>query len=112
MSINDLPGADNTGDTGDNAATRNIHKANTRLHDKIDQLSSSAHEGVDRVTDKATATAEALNERIHRVTDTPEQALKAARDCVREKPLQYVAVAAAVGMVIGLLCGARHHPRY
>ncbi|MGA0570713.1 DUF883 family protein [Variovorax sp. VNK109] len=109
MATTDLPGAD---DAAENAATRNIHKANTRLHDKIDQLSSSAHEGVDKVTGKATATAEAWSDRLHRVTETPEQALEAARDCVREKPLQYVAIAAGIGVLVGLLCGARHHSRY
>ncbi len=106
MSITDLPGAD---DTADNAATRNINKANTRLHEKIDQVSSSAHDGVDKVTQKAAATAEAWNDRIHRVTESPEHALEAARDGVREKPLQYVAVAAGVGLLVGLLCGVRHH---
>lgn len=102
----------------DGALERGVRQVGDTLHGAIEKVadpvygavhraSSSAHEGVDRVASSVQAAASKVDEHARRVRDTvldiPHQAAEQARDQVRHRPLQAVALAFAVGWVIGRL---------
>ena len=96
------------------AAASNVDSAGAALHsgiDKaadparqaVDRLSSAAHRTVDRLADGASQVADRFSEQTKRVTEAPKEALEFSRSWVQEKPLEAVAVAMAIGFVLGRL---------
>jgi ElaB/YqjD/DUF883 family membrane-anchored ribosome-binding protein len=72
-------------------AEKAAHRAETVLHDGIETLRTQTRVYADNASDK---------------WDTTQ---KAVTDHVREKPLQGIAIAAGVGLIIGLLMGSRRN---
>lgn len=72
-------------------AEKAANRAETVLHDGIETLRTQARAYADTATEKWDSTT------------------KAVTDSVREKPLQGIAIAAGVGLIIGLLLGSRRN---
>lgn len=75
----------------------------TQTHNSIDETASSAHRAVERVAGAAEPAKQWVKESVETVRQKQQQALEGASEYVRERPLTYVGVALAVGMLIGAL---------
>jgi ElaB/YqjD/DUF883 family membrane-anchored ribosome-binding protein len=84
----------------DRAAERVEHAADRveeGLHRTTDKAASAAH----RASDKAADLGERGREAYARTADQTEEWLEAAREYVREKPVQSVAIALGAGWLLG-----------
>lgn len=100
------------------ALQRGVEQAGDTLHSTIDKVaqpvlaavdraSTGAHQAVDRVASGVHAAAEKVDAQAQRLQDMPHRAADHARDYVRSRPLQTVALAAALGWLFGRLGGHR-----
>lgn len=98
----------------DGSLQRGVRQAGETLHETIDKVaepahsavnrvSSSAHEGVDKVADTVQAAASKVDQQARRMREMPHQAADHARDYVRNRPLQAIGAAFAVGWLLGRL---------
>jgi ElaB/YqjD/DUF883 family membrane-anchored ribosome-binding protein len=78
-----------------------------RTHEAVDRAADSVergvHKGTDKVAHAAEATAEHTRETYDQVAARAGDWTDQARDYVREKPVQSVAIAIAAGWLIGRL---------
>jgi len=72
-------------------AEKAAHRAETVLHDGIETLRTQSRVYADQAVDKWDSTQKAVTERV------------------REKPLEGIAIAAGVGLLIGLILGSRRN---
>lgn len=93
--------------------------------DVLNRVASTAHQAVDRVVGaagpaleklrgSASSAGEAMKAKADQFGAMEEQWISSARNYVRENPLAAVAIAAAVGLIIGKVTGGRdddHHYR-
>ncbi|KON82223.2 hypothetical protein PA01_01415 [Azoarcus sp. PA01] len=67
--------------------------------EKIEHLSSTAHEAVDRFAGAASSTLRHAGEKGQEWMATQEQMLEGARECVRRHPVASVMIAVGVGIL-------------
>lgn len=67
--------------------------------EKIEQLSSTAHEAVNRVAGAASSTLRHAGEKGQEWIAAQEHMLEGARECVRRHPVASVVIAVGVGML-------------
>ena len=95
-------------------STEFVRQVGDTLHNTIDKVaeparsavnraSSSAHEGVDRMASTVQAAADKVDQRARHVREMPHQAADHARDYVRNRPLQALGAAFAIGWLLGRL---------
>ena len=108
--------------TSANGATASGTSSNA---DMLNRMASTAHSAVDRVVGaagpalekmhgSASSAGEAMKDKADQLGTMEEQWIASARNYVRENPLAAVAIAAAVGLIIGKVTGGRdddHHYR-
>lgn len=98
----------------DGTLQRSMRQVGDTLHDTIDKVaeparsavnrvSSSAHEGVDKMASTVQAAAGKVDQQARRVREIPHQAADHARDYVRNRPLQAMGAAFAIGWLLGRL---------
>lgn len=80
-----------------------IEKVTEPAHSAVNRVSSSAHEGVDKMASTVQAAAGKVDQQARRVREIPHQAADHARDYVRNRPLQAMGAAFAIGWVLGRL---------
>ena len=91
--------------------------------DVLNRVASTAHQAVDRVVGaagpaleklrgSATSAGEAMKAKADQFGAMEEQWIASARSYVRENPLAAVAIAAAVGLLIGKVTGGRDDDRH
>ena len=87
-----------------------VDSAGTALHGTIDKVvgtvervSGAAHETVDKLADQATQVADRFSNQTRWLSEAPNQALVSSKDWIREKPLEAVGIALAVGYLYGRL---------
>ncbi len=101
------------GDAG-GALQRGVQQAGDSLHSTIEKVTqpvqaavgkaaAGAHETVDRVAEGVQAAAAKVDDQTRRLQQMPHRAADHARDYVRSRPLQTVALAAALGWLWGRL---------
>jgi len=79
-----------------------------RTQDKqVDRLAQSAHDAVDRAASAASSVYERFSEKGEELMQMPEDWLDAARDYVRERPLQAIGMAVAAGYLLSVLMRSR-----
>lgn len=109
---NPNPSSGNSG--ADNTIQRGVESAGAALHSSIDKvaeparsavdrMSSAAHETVDKVAHNATQAADQFSDQTRRLSEVPNQALECSRSWVKDRPLEAVGLAVALGFVVGRL---------
>ena len=107
------PGGNNTidnKDKKDEVVKPAVDSVGTALHGTIDKVagtvervSGAAHETVDKLADQATQVADRFSDQTRWLSEAPNQALVSSKDWIREKPLEAVGIALAVGYLYGRL---------
>ena len=103
-------GGYNAMDKKDEVVKPAADSAGTALHGTIDKVvgtvervSGAAHETVDKLADQATQVADRFSNQTRWLSEAPNQALVSSKDWIREKPLEAVGIALAVGYLYGRL---------
>ena len=73
--------------------------------DRIERMSQSAHEAIDKATSVASDYAGRMSAKGEEWMAMPQDWMEAARDYVREKPLQALGIALAAGYLLHLITG-------
>lgn len=73
--------------------------------DRIERMSQSAHDAVDKAATVASDYASRMSEKGEEWMAMPQDWMEAARDYVREKPLQALGIALAAGYLLHLITG-------
>jgi ElaB/YqjD/DUF883 family membrane-anchored ribosome-binding protein len=77
---------------------------NTRSADsQVDRVSQTAHEAVDKAASVASNYAERFSEGGEALMQMQEDWVEAAREYVREKPLQALGIAVAAGYLLHMI---------
>ena len=71
--------------------------------DPINRMSQSAHDTIDRAAAAASSAYERFSEKGEELMSMREDWMDAAREYVREKPLQAIGIAVAAGFVLSML---------
>lgn len=69
----------------------------------IDRMSQTAHDTIDRATSAASAAYERVTAKGEELMAMQEDWMEAAREYVREKPLQALGIAVAAGYLLHML---------
>ena len=80
---------------------RATSSAVTSTKDAVDRAADRVEEGLHRATDKAAEVGERGREVYDETKDRADEWLETARDYVREKPVQSVAIALGAGWLLG-----------
>lgn len=80
-------------------------KRNQETH--VDRLAQSAHDAVDRAASAASSVYDRVSDKGEELMQMPEDWLDAARDYVRERPLQAIGMAVAAGYLLSVLMRSR-----
>ena len=73
--------------------------------DRIERMSQSAHDAIDKAATVASDYAGRMSEKGEEWMAMPQDWMEAARDYVREKPLQALGIALAAGYLLHLITG-------
>jgi len=73
----------------------------TKATDAITSVKTSIHEAVDNVADRANAATQWTSDKIDAARRAPADSIEAGAEYIRANPYASVAVALAVGYVIG-----------
>ena len=76
-------------------------KRNTESN--IDRMSQSAHQAVDKAASMASSYADRIGTKGEQFMEMHEDWMEAARDYVREKPLQALGIALAAGYLLHMI---------
>lgn len=109
--------------TSPTGATTPANGAGAAGSDMLNRVASTAHQAVDRVVGaagpaieklrgSASSAGEAMKAKADQFGAMEEQWIASARNYVRENPLAAVAIAAAVGLLIGKVTGGRDDERH
>ena len=71
--------------------------------DRIERMSQSAHEAIDKAASVASDYASRMSAKGEEWMAMPQDWMGAARDYVREKPIQALAIALAAGYLLHLI---------
>jgi ElaB/YqjD/DUF883 family membrane-anchored ribosome-binding protein len=77
----------------------------TQNEDRIERMSQSAHDAIDKAATVASDYAGRMSEKGEEWMAMPQDWMEAARDYVREKPLQALGIALAAGYLLHLITG-------
>ena len=91
---------------------RGVDSAGSALHNTIDmvvdparstvdRVSSAAHNTVEKLADQAASVADRFSDQAQWASDAPERAMESSREWIRDKPLEAVGIALAVGYLWG-----------
>ncbi len=110
------PGDDTSGNANANAGAvqRGVDSAGSALHSTIDKVvdparntvdrvSTAAHETVDKLASEASHAAGRFSDQAHWVAEAPGRALDCSKSWVKDKPLEAVGMALALGFIVGRL---------
>ena len=97
-----------------NAVQRGVESAGAALHQGIDKiaeparstvesLSASAHQTVDSLAGSASQAADRFANETRKISEAPGKALDYSKASIRDRPLEAVGIALALGFVIGRL---------
>ena len=78
-------------------------KQRAQSEDRIERMSQSAHEAIDKAATVASDYAGRMSAKGEEWMAMPQDWAEAARDYVREKPLQALAIALAAGYLLHLI---------
>jgi ElaB/YqjD/DUF883 family membrane-anchored ribosome-binding protein len=82
--------------------------ANTKAQDTgIDRMSQTAHDSIDRATQAASSAYERVTSKGEEFMQMHEDWIDAAREYVREKPLQALGIAVAAGYLLHMITRSR-----
>ena len=84
-----------------------VEAAKTRLHDGQDYLHGKLHEGQDYVNSKLHDGQDYVSDVADRVRSRGSDLLTSVQDQIEHNPLQAIAIAAGVGVVLGVLLRRR-----
>jgi ElaB/YqjD/DUF883 family membrane-anchored ribosome-binding protein len=73
--------------------------------DRIERMSQSAHKAVDKAAEVASSYAERMSARGDDLMAIPQDWMDTAREYVREKPWQALAIALAAGYLLRVITG-------
>ena len=73
--------------------------------DRIERMSQSAHDAIDKAASVASDYAGRVSAKSEEWMAMPQDWMEAARDYVREKPLQALGIALAAGYLLHLITG-------
>ena len=90
------------GSAGD-ALHSGINKVADPARQAVDRLSSAAHDTVEKVASSASQTASLLAEKTRFVTEVPVKMYESSRDWVKDRPMEAVGAALAIGFIFGRL---------
>lgn len=121
--MNENPMSPNTPSTSSSTVPDRGTGTTASANDMINRVASSAHQAVDRVAaaaapaleklrGSATSAGETLKAKADQFGAAEEQWIAGARNYVRENPLAAVAIAAAIGLLIGKVTGGRDDDRH
>jgi ElaB/YqjD/DUF883 family membrane-anchored ribosome-binding protein len=71
--------------------------------DSIERMSQSAHKAVDKAASMASSYAERLSDKGDELMQMQEDWVSAARDYVRDNPLQALGIAVAAGYLLHMI---------
>lgn len=102
----------------DSAIHRGLDSAGAALHSTIDKvaeparstvdrLSTAAHESVDKLASNASQVVDRFSDQTRRVSEAPARALDCSKSWVRDRPLEAVGAALALGFILGRLTSRR-----
>ena len=80
-----------------------LHGTIDKVAGTVERVSGAAHETVDKLADQATQVADKFSDQTRWLSEAPNQALVSSKDWIREKPLEAVGIALAVGYLYGRL---------
>lgn len=100
--------------SGSSSVQRGVDSAGAALHSTIDKVadparstvdrvSAAAHETVDKLASGATHAADRFSDQAQWVSEAPGRTLECSKSWVRDKPLEAVGLALAVGFILGRL---------
>ena len=101
-------------DHASTAVQRGVASAGAALHQGIDtladparntveSLSASAHQTVDSLVSGAGRAAERFADKTHTISEAPGKLVDGAKSTIQDRPLEAVAIALALGFVLGRL---------
>ena len=108
-----------TADKAENTLLRKVDEVGTTLHETVnrvaepahsavDRVSSGAHGTIDKLTDSASRAATSLSVQARKLTAAPNRALENSRGYVKDRPLQAIAAALVLGLLVGRLSAPRN----
>ena len=74
---------------------------------QVDRLAQSAHDAVDRAASAASSVYERFSDKGEEFMQMPQDWMEAAREYVRERPLQAIGIAVAAGYLLSVLMRSR-----
>jgi ElaB/YqjD/DUF883 family membrane-anchored ribosome-binding protein len=88
-------------------AARAAKSKTERAEVRVDQAADAGAQAAHRAADKAADWRERGTAAAYTMRDRADNLMEDARECVREKPVQSVAIALAAGWLVGRLLGSR-----
>ena len=97
-----------------NAVQRGVESAGAALHNGINKLaeparstveslSASAHQTVDSLAGTAGHVADRFADETRKISEAPGKALDYSKTCIKDRPLEAVGIALALGFIFGRL---------
>ena len=97
-----------------NAVQRGVDSAGAALHQGIDKLagparstveslSAGAHQTVESLAGSAGHVVDRFADETRRISEAPGKALEYSKTCIKDRPLEAVGIALAIGFVFGRL---------
>ena len=101
-------GSSDSGFRGDvDSAGAAMHRTLDKVVDParitVDRASTAAHETIDKLANNATDFANRFSDQTRFVTEAPARALDYSKSWVKNKPLEAVGAAIAIGFLLGRL---------
>jgi ElaB/YqjD/DUF883 family membrane-anchored ribosome-binding protein len=98
---------DNTVERTKAGAQEAIDKAANTARPVVDKLATGARQAMDRISDKTSQTMSTLSDKADQMKEVQDKVLAQTRLRIREKPVQSLAIAVAVGFVLRQLLKSR-----
>jgi ElaB/YqjD/DUF883 family membrane-anchored ribosome-binding protein len=98
--------------TGASSNADMLNRVASTAHSAVDRVVGAAGPALEKLRGSASSAGEAMKAKADQFGAMEEQWIASARNYVRENPLAAVAIAAAVGLIIGKVTGGRDDDRH